>query len=172
MADRQQAGSGPGAPRAVWDWLGEAGPRTGDGGPAAQRAREAAAARLQGAIGGAVGLAAAAVIALLLHRRGMATVVAAVALAVALLALAAPLTLYPRLRQALDRLGHWIGTAVTWLLMTVLFYLLFLPVGLVLRAAGKLDFTRFADPALTTYWTSTTETEAPAADAASYRRQF
>ncbi len=144
----------------VWNW------RAADAGGAR---KEAAAARRQGAIGGAVGLAAAAALGLLLHRTGLAVAVAAVAVAVALLALAAPLTLYRRLRGALDRLGSWVGAAVTWLLMTVLFYLLFLPVGLILRATGKLAFTRFADPALETYWTKT-EGHVPTAE--SYRKQF
>ncbi|HEV3458723.1 MAG TPA: hypothetical protein VHG32_19365 [Thermoanaerobaculia bacterium] len=145
----------------VWNW--RAAPDAGD-------AREqAAAARRQGAIGGGVGLTVAAALAFLLHRTGLAAAVAAASLAVALLALAAPLTLYRRLRGALDRLGSWVGTAVTWLLMTVLFYLLFLPVGLILRATGKLSFTRFADPALETYWTTTTD-RVPTAE--SYRKQF
>jgi hypothetical protein len=159
-------------PGPVWDWMGDAGPRSAGGGAAGQRAREAAAARLQGVIGGAVGLAVAALLGLLLHRRGMALVVGGVALVVALLALAAPLTLYARLRHGLDRLGHWVGTATTWVLMTVLYYLLFLPVGLVMRATGRLGFTRFADPARASYWTVTPEAAAPAADPASYRRQF
>jgi hypothetical protein len=151
----------------VWDWRAEAA-RTAatEGGPVREAA---AAARRQGAIGGACGLAAAAALAWLLHRTGLAVVVAAVSLAVALLAVAAPLTLYRRLRGALDRFARWVGTAVTWVLMTLLFYLLFLPVGLVMRAAGKLSFTRFSDPRLGSYWT-------PAADRAftldSYRKQF
>jgi len=144
----------------VWNW------RAADAGNARG---EAAAARRQGAIGGGVGLAVAAALAFLLHRTGLAAVVAAVALAVALLALATPLTLYRQLRGALDRLGSWVGTAVTWLLMTVLFYLLFLPVGLILRATGKLAFTRFADPTLATYWTTTAD-RVPTAE--SYRKQF
>jgi len=144
----------------VWNWRVAAG--AGDSGAAA-------AARRQGAIGGAVGLAVAAALAWWLHRPVAAAVVAALALAVALLALAAPLTLYRRLRGALDRLGHWVGTGVTWLLMTVLFYLLFMPVGLIMRATGKLVFTRFADPALDTYWTPT---EGRVHSAASYRKQF
>ncbi|HVR09017.1 MAG TPA: hypothetical protein VMW75_13290 [Thermoanaerobaculia bacterium] len=145
----------------VWNWRAAA-----DAGDARG---EAAAARRQGAIGGGVGLAVAAALAFLLRRTGLAAAVAAVAIAVALLALATPLTLYRQLRGALDRLGSWVGTAVTWLLMTVLFYLLFLPVGLVLRATGKLAFTRFADPALATYWTTTAD-RVPTAE--SYRKQF
>ncbi len=153
----------------VWKWRPATASATGDEADRQARTSLASAARRQGAIGGAIGLTAAAALAFLLHRPGLATVVAAVSLLVALLALAAPLTFYPRLRRVLDRFGHAVGTALTWLLMTVLFYLLFLPVGLVLRAMGKLDFTRFADPALASYWTST-EGRAPTAE--SYRKQF
>jgi hypothetical protein len=145
----------------VWNWRAAAG-----GGDTRS---VAAAARRQGAAGGAVGLAVAAVLAWLLHRTGPAVVVAALSLTVALLALAAPLALYRRLREVFDRLGHWAGTGVTWLLMTVLFYLLFLPVGLIMRAMGKLAFTRFADPAVDSYWTPT---EGRVHSAESYRKQF
>jgi hypothetical protein len=150
----------------VWEWRQLA---TAGGTLAERRAREAAAARQQGVIGGAVGLLVAAAFAFLLHRPVAATVIAAISLSIALLALAAPLTLYRRLRDGLDRFGHWVSTGVTWVLMTVLFYLLFLPVGLVMRAAGKLTFTRFADPGLATYWT-TIEGHTPSTD--TYRKQF
>jgi len=146
----------------VWNWRAAAGADD-------NRAAMAAAARWQGAIGGAVGLAVAAALAWLLHRPVTARVVAVLSLTVALLAIAAPLTLYGRLRGALDRFGHWVGTGVTWLLMTVLFYLLFVPVGLIMRGMGKLAFKRFADPALDTYWTPT---EGRVHSAESYRKQF
>jgi hypothetical protein len=153
----------------VWDWRRIEAAGGTPAGAMGKRAREAAAARRQGAIGGAVGLAVAAALAFLLHRRGPGMVVAALSLLIALLALAAPLTLYRRLAAALDRLGSWVAAAVTWLLMTVLFFLLFLPVGLVMRATGKLTFTRFADPSLGTYWTATDQRPHPAD---SYRKQF
>jgi hypothetical protein len=135
----------------------------------AARLEQAAAARRQGWIGGAVGLAVAAVFALLLHRRGAGAVVASVSVLITVIALAAPLTLFRRLRALMELFGHAVGTAVTWVLMTVLFYLLFLPVGLLLRATGKLGFTRFADPRRSSYWTTT---GASARAAASYRKQF
>lgn len=150
---------------AVWDWRAAA----DAGGPGGTGGAGAAAARREGALGGAVGLVVAAALAYLLHRPRTAVVVAAVALAVALLAQAAPLTAYRRLRGVLEEFGHWVGTAVTWVLMTLLFYLLFLPVGLVLRAAGKLDFTRFADPGRDSYWTPT-DGGVPSGE--SYRKQF
>ena len=146
----------------VWNWRAAAGADD-------RRAAMAAAARRQGAIGAAVGLTVAAAFAWLLHRPVPALVVAVLSLTVALLAVAAPLTLYRRLRGALDRLAHWVGTGVTWLLMTVLFYLLFLPAGLIMRAMGKLAFTRFVDPAVDTYWTPT---EGHVHSAESYRKQF
>jgi hypothetical protein len=181
MADIQRQ-----PPTTVWDWQAAPTPTAtaaadrGEGASAAggapavaprrhRAAREAAAARRQGLIGGACGLLAAAALAWLLHRAVMGAVVAVVALAFALLALAAPLTLYRRLRGALDRFGHLVGTAVTWVLMTALFYLLFLPVGLAMRAAGKLGFTRFADPGLDSYWTTAT---GRAPGLGPYRKQF
>jgi putative effector of murein hydrolase LrgA (UPF0299 family) len=150
----------------VWNWRRASAGADDDRSPAAAAA---AAARREGAVGAAVGLAVAAALAWLLHRPVPARVVAVLSLTVGLLALAAPLTLYPRLRGALDRLGHWVGTGVTWLLMTLLFYLLFVPAGLIMRAMGKLDFTRFADPAVDTYWTPT---EGRVHSAESYRKQF
>jgi predicted membrane channel-forming protein YqfA (hemolysin III family) len=148
----------------VWNWRRAAVGADDGCSPAA-----AAAARREGAVGAAVGLAVAAALAWLLHRPVSALVVAVLSLTVALLALAAPLTLYPRLRGALDRLGHWVSTGVTWLLMTVLFYLLFVPAGLIMRAMGKLAFSRFADPAVDTYWTPT---DGRVHSAESYRKQF
>jgi hypothetical protein len=55
--------------------------------------------------------------------------------------------------------------------MTLLYYLLFLPVGLVLRARGKLAITRSPDPRRSSYWISVDERER-ARTSESYRRQF
>jgi hypothetical protein len=151
----------------VWDWRRTAA-ASGGAGPDA-RARAAAAARRQGVVGALVGLAVAAALAFLLHRRGAGVGVAGLSLLLALTALASPLTVYRRLRDVLEAVGRAVATAVTWFLMAVLFYLLFLPVGLLMRATGKLAFTRFADPSLGTYWTSTDQRQHPAE---SYRKQF
>ena len=43
------------------------------------------------------------------------------------------------------------------------------PVGLIMRAMGRLAFTRFAEPAVDTYWTPT---EGRVHSAESYRKQF
>ena len=146
----------------VWTW------REGKAAKPAQ-AHEASAVRKRGAIGVAVGLAVAAALWLLWARPVAAAVVAAVALALSLPALLAPRTAGRAVARALDRFAHAVGTGVTWVLMTLLYYLLFLPVGLVLRGRKKLGITRSFDPRLATYWS-------PAHDRPrtpdSYRKQF
>lgn len=150
-------------PSAVaWSWRKSAGPES-------SRAREAAAARTRGAIGGAVGLSAAAVVWFFFEKPVVAAVIAGIAVAIALTAFLFPLTLYRKLNAGLEAFARAVGTAVTWVLMTALFYLLFLPVGLLLRARGRLGITRKTDPALPTYWAAT---DGRARTPESYRKQF
>ncbi|HEX5760553.1 MAG TPA: hypothetical protein VF121_15310, partial [Thermoanaerobaculia bacterium] len=118
---------------------------------------------------GAVGGAAAALL-WFLWRTPFAYAVAAIALAVALLAAVSPLGAYARLSRALEVFSLWVGTAVTWLLLGLLFYLLFLPVGALLRARRRLRIATGFDAGAPTYWS-------PAAgagrrDADAYRKQF
>ena len=95
--------------------------------------------------------------------------VAGIAIVLALLALVAPLTIFKRVSQALEVFARAVATAVTWVLMTLLYYIVFLPAGLVLRSGKKLAITQGADSRLPTYWTRTEEREIPLE---SYRRQF
>jgi hypothetical protein len=156
-------GREPSAPSAViWRWNGGATERE-------EREREAAAARKRGLLGGAVGLAVAALFSFLLKRPVAAAVIAAVAALFTLLALLAPLTAYKSVTRALDRFAHAVGTAVTWLLLTFLYYVFFLPLGWFLRSRGKLAITRSFDPRLASYWTSL---EGREPNPESYRRQF
>ncbi|MFP5285234.1 MAG: hypothetical protein ACLGI9_05810 [Thermoanaerobaculia bacterium] len=147
----------------VWDW------RRSAAGPGEDRAREAAAARRRGAIGGLVGLSVAAAVWFLFDRPVAAAVIAGIALLLTLIAFLAPLTLYRKISRGLEVFAHGVGSGVTWVLMTVLYYLLFLPAGLILRARHKLGITRTADPKAPTYWT---ETQAKPKTLESYRRQF
>jgi hypothetical protein len=148
-------------PSAVaWDWRRA-------GGNDGSETKKNAAARRRGLIGGAVGLLVAAAV-YYLWRPGMAYVIAAVGLALALLALAAP-PAYRKVAGLLDRFAHAVGMAVTWLLMTLLYYVLFFPVGLLLRRQRKLAVTMHPDRRLPSYWSST---EGKARTAESYRKQF
>jgi len=163
MPTSKQEPSTPSAPsEVVWRW--------NDGETAEQeRAREAAAARKRGLLGGVIGLTVAAVFYFLLKRPAAAAVVAAIALLFTLLALLAPLTAYKSVTRALDRFAHVVGTAVTWVLLTIMYYLFFLPLGWFLRMRGKLAITRSFDPGLKSYWTSL---EDRVRTPESYRRQF
>jgi hypothetical protein len=149
----------------VWEWRG------GGEREESRRAREAAEIRKRGLIGGVIGLAVAALVFFLWKKPVPAAVIAAVALLLSLPGLVAPLTAGRSVGRALDRFAHAVGTGVTWVLMTVLYYLLFLPVGLVLRARGKLGITRAFDPRRPSYWTSVEERERTRTPE-SYRRQF
>jgi hypothetical protein len=146
----------------AWSWRDRA------AGEAAARVREAAANRRKGLIGGAIGLTVAALIYFVFDRPVAAAVVASIAVVIALLALASPLGLYKGLTRALDRFAHAVGSALTWVLMPILFYLVFLPIGLLLRARGKLAISKSADPRMPSYWKSTERERTPE----SYRKQF
>jgi uncharacterized membrane protein len=148
-------------PSAVaWDWR-----RTG--GNEDTEIKKNAAARKRGLTGGAVGLVIAAAV---YHwwRPNLAYVIAGISVTLALLALAAPVA-YRKVAGLLDRFGYAVGMTVTWVLMTVLYYILFLPVGLLLRAQKKLAVTQHPDRRLPSYWSSTEEKPWTAE---SYRKQF
>jgi hypothetical protein len=99
----------------------------------------------------------------------MAMVVLAVAALLLLLALVSPLGAFRRVGRALELFGRAVGVALTWLLMAVVYYALFLPVGLLLRARGRLRLRKRLDPAAPTYWTPVPERPA---SLERYRRQF
>jgi hypothetical protein len=147
----------------AWSWRDRA------AGNEQARAREAKASSRKGMIGGGIGLVAAAAVYFFLHRPVAAAVIGAIAIGIGLVALLSPLGLYKRLSRGLDRFAHAVGSAVTWVLMPILFYLVFLPVGAFLRARNRLAISRRADRRLPTYWTPT---EARVRTLESYRKQF
>jgi hypothetical protein len=130
---------------------------------------EAAANRRKGLIGGLIGSGAAAAVYFFLHRPVAAAVIASIAILIFLLAMVSPLGLYKGLARGLDRFARAVAAVVTWVLMTILFYLVFLPTGLLLRARQKLAISRGADRRLATYWIST---EGRERTPESYRKQF
>lgn len=160
------ATSPDGATAVVWPWRESA---AGD-----DRATAARAARRRGAVQAAVALVAATL--LLLWKPVLAAVVASIALLVLALAMVSPLGGFARLERGVERFAHGVGLAVTWLLMPLLVFLVFLPVGLVLRR-GKLRFTGNPDADQPTYWQrrgrGTDDARRWQGDGvASYRRQF
>lgn len=147
----------------AWSWRDRAGQAE------RARVREAASARTRGVIGGLIGLAVAALLYYYFRRPVPAAVVAVIAAVLTLIALASPLGLHKKVTRVLQRFAHGVGAAVTWVLMTLLYYLVFLPAGAFLRARHRLGITRGADRGLSTYWIPTRERERTPE---SYRRQF
>lgn len=131
----------------VWPW------RQADEAEGRAAEREAAqrrAARRGAAIRTAIGFLIA--VALAFWKPWLAVVVVTLSLITLALALASPLGAYARLERGLDRFAYLVGLSVTWILMPILYYLLFLPTGLALRAGQKLRLTRRPEPDLPTYW--------------------
>jgi len=153
----------PQASAVAWSWRDRAGAATDS------LAREARSLRIRGAVGGVVGLTFAALLYFVGHKVRSAEVVGGIAVVLALLALAAPLTVFKKVNHVLEVFARGVATGVSWVLMTFLFYVVFLPIGLVLRAGHKLAITRGADRRLPSYWISTEDRETPLE---SYRRQF
>lgn len=144
----------------VWNWRAEREDKN-------EGLRRNAAARRRGLIGLVIGLLIAAAV-YLLWKPFLGYVIAGVSLTLGLLAFVAP-PAYLKVMSLLDRFAHGVGMAVTWLLMTLLYYFLFLPVGLFLRLRGRLGVTQHPDRRLPSYWSST---EKRAWTAESYRKQF
>jgi Flp pilus assembly protein TadB len=159
-----QGAQPPSPPSAIaWNWR-----RATSGGVAAT---ERAAARRHGLIQGGIGLAVAAFLYWVWSPLPpwVPAVVAAIALLTLLLALAAPTTGYRQLTRAVDALAHAVGMTVTWVLMTLLYYLFFLPVGFFLRLGRKLGITTGFDPSRASYWSPAAT---PERTPESYRKQF
>jgi len=150
----------PEAAAVIWTWR-----------PAAPAPRPAAGPiRLRGLLQAAVGLAVAGGLAWL-GQRAPALVVASVAGAIALAALLSPLGLFAAIEHAFTVLGGWIGKALTWMLLPVVFYVFFVPFGLLFRRGHRDSMQRFLDPEATSYWTQR-EARTKRSGSASHERQY
>jgi hypothetical protein len=132
--------------RTVWDWR-----TAGDAAKAeADRRRLAAGARRSALLRAAIGVIAAGLV--WLWKPVLGVVVLAITAAILLVALVSPLGAYRAIAAGLERFGHWVGLGVTWVLMALIFYLLFFPVGRVRRARGRSWLTFGPEPARPSYW--------------------
>lgn len=149
--------------RTVWDW------RTADdaGRAEAERRRRAAGARRDGLLRAVIGVIAGGLLWLWKPVLGM--VVIAITAVILVIALVSPLGAYRAISVGLERFGHWVGLGVTWVLMTLIFYLLFFPVGRLRRLRGRSGLTFGAERARATYWEPV---DWRRVTPESYRRQF
>ncbi len=84
-------------------------------------------------------------------------------------ALVSPTVVYAGIEKLFDSLGHLLGRAVTWLLMLPLFYLFFLPFGLLFRRGRRDRLRRYSERDAATYWE---RREGPTAASHSRERQY
>jgi hypothetical protein len=147
------------AARAVWALAASSG---GD-----ERGR-AARARRRGALQTAVGIVVAALLGWL-WRPAAGWVVGGIAVALGILALLSPLGAFAVVSRGFERLGSWIGAALTWILLGALHLLVFLPLGLTLRVRRRLRITLGFDARLPSYWTASHRWRQ---EEDGYRRQF
>jgi len=133
----------PEAAAAIWSWR--------DAGHAAAPEAGLSRTRLRGALQGALGLGAGALI-FRFGPRPPAFVVLAIAGTVLLSALVSPRGLYAWIEGAFAALGRLLGQALTWLLMPALFYLVFLPYGILFRRGRRDSMKRFFEADAPTYW--------------------
>lgn len=134
----------PGRPEAaatIWSW------RARDGAPARRAASLRREGMLRAVVAGIVGGL------LLFFGR---TIVGSIALGIGsltlVLALASPTGAYAALSRAVERVGQWIGIALTWLLLAPVFYLFFAPFGLLARRGRRDRLGRRFDRDATSYW--------------------
>lgn len=131
------------ASRVIWNWQ----ERSQPAGAAADTARARWLGILQGLALGALGAG--------LHQlwsRSVGVVVMTLGGAILLSALISPDGLYAAIRRFFARLGAWTGTALQWLLMPAVFYLVFCPLGRLLRRGRRDRLRRRFEPDAATYW--------------------
>jgi hypothetical protein len=70
-----------------------------------------------------------------------------------LLALASPGGAYAALSRGVDRVGALIGALLTWVLLTPVFFLFFVPFGLLMRRGARDRLRRRFERERASYWT-------------------
>jgi hypothetical protein len=81
-----------------------------------------------------------------------------IGLVLLILAFSVPLLFYP-FRGLMEIIGHFMGIANTYVLLTVIFIFLFIPIGLILKIMGKDGLKRKWDSKGTSYWVERQESK-------------
>jgi hypothetical protein len=84
--------------------------------------------------------------------RTLGTVVLVVGGVIGFSALISPTGLYAGVEGLFVALGRWTGRGLTWLLLVPLFYLFFLPFGLLLRRGRRDRLKRYLEQDAESYW--------------------
>lgn len=144
----------------IWNWR--------DPQPDGPAPLSASRARVRGSFQAAI-VAAIGGLLLWLGVRILASVMLGAAAIVLLAALTSPRGLYAVLDRMARAIGRRIGRALTWLLLVPLFYLFFLPFGLLFRRGRRDRLKRYFDSQAPTYWEAV---EGPTAASSSHETQW
>jgi hypothetical protein len=134
----------PEAAAVVWEW---------NPASAAPSRRDARPVRRRGALQAAAGLAVAAGFAWLGHR-APAGVAAGIAGVIGVAALASPFGVYAAIERVFATLGRWVGGALAWIALPLIFYLFFAPFSVLFRRGRRDSMKRAFDAGAESYWTS------------------
>jgi hypothetical protein len=135
----------PAASAVIWPW------REGASQAAVSPSRVRRRALLQALAGAAFGS-----VCFLFWSRSVAYFAFAMAALVLVSALVSPSGLHAGMQRLFETTGRVLGRAMTWLLMAPLFYLFFLPFGMILRRGKRDRLRRYFDPEAESYWESHT----------------
>ena len=130
------------AAAAIWDWRGDSSQT-----PAARPSRTRLRGTLQALAGAGVG-------ALIFARVSWiaGTVVMSIATLILLSALLSPAGLYAGIERLFAALGRRVGAGLTWIVLPLIFYLIFLPFGTLFRSGRRDPMKRFYEADAESYW--------------------
>ena len=124
--------------------------------------------RLRGALQASAGLAFAAGFAWW-GLRTPAAIAGGIACAIGLAALVSPFGVFAAIERSFATLGRWVGTALTWIVLPVVFCLFFTPFALLFRRGRRDSMKRHFDAGAASYWTSRERRSATTASASHER---
>jgi hypothetical protein len=150
----------PEAAAAIWRW--------GEAADPASRGPSAASLRLRGSLQALLGIAIGAALWTFVSTLA-GVIVTCTAGGIGIAALASPCGLFAWIERGFSRLGELLGSGMTAILMPLVFYLIFLPLGISFRRGRRDAMRRFFDPQAPSYWSLR---EGARAGSRSRRRQY
>jgi hypothetical protein len=124
--------------------------------------------RLAGALQAVVGISVGAALFFFVSRVA-GTIVMTIGIVILLAALLSPNGFFLAISWAFGALGRWVGRALTWFLISLVFWTFFVPFGLLFRRGRRDTMKRFYETDADTYWTNR---EGEAAASRERRRPF
>src|SRR5262249_7923654 len=133
------------AAAAIWDWRAPA------AGARPASAADAGAATRRGLLRGAI-LATVGALVFAFWSRGLGGLALALSALVVVSALVSPTGIYAALERGLEALTRATGLGLTWVFMSLIFFAIVTPFGVLFRRGARDPMRRFYEPDASTYW--------------------